>query len=469
MRSESKHLHYYAIFSDFISDLRDLILPVGIGAFIGFRHFFSSFGYMMIVPLIILVWSFFRWLRFKYEITNEHFHLQSGVLVRRDRYIRISRIQSIQVQTNILLRPFNLVQLKLDTADPADKGNVVLGALKKNEAEHIKKLLHHGVVIPDGASDHQSTQSGKIYRLSAGRLLIAGLISSNLGVIIGAVIAVQSQVGDLIPSRLFGYSMLYIERLSLIFIVLMIVFVLILVWLISLAVTCFRWWGFTLTATGEEWRIHKGIIQTTDETYKLDRVQAVRIKEHMLQQLLGYCTVYAECSGSISDEKQHGGSVLVFPIIRKKELPAFLESLIPKFSGPIALKRNPVRGLGYAAAKPLSFTAVVCGGLSWFFPWGHYAWLSLPLFAAFFFFTFRSTGFFLDGSRIVFSNRTFAKTTLITLKKHIQLFEKEMSPVQRRIGLGSCRFSIRSSLPQFYEVNQIKKSDADKLFQWFRE
>ncbi|RYM02875.1 hypothetical protein EWH99_10170 [Sporolactobacillus sp. THM7-7] len=477
MKSEGKRIHFFSIFIDFLNTLRSLILPLGIGFFLGFRHFFDDYGFLLLIPLFILISDFVGWLRTRYEITDEHFHLRSGVFVRKDRYIKVSRIQTIQVSTNILMRPFGLVKVKFDTAD-ADKSDVVLSVVKDEEARRIKQLLGHGdeqledlenASAPDSLIRPAGKKSpNRVFKLSGKDLLIAALTSSNIGVIIGTAGAFLSQADDIIPDHFFNSSVGYLAHLTFIFIILLIVLAALILWLASLAVTFIRWGGFTLSVTDETWRIQKGLIQITDETYKLDRVQAIRIKEHWLQQLFGLCTVFAEAIGSVSEDKESGGSILVFPIVRKKALPSFLEAAIPRFAGTIETKRIPMRGVIYALLKPTLLLSAICTGLTWFFSWGKFTWIGVPVIILYFFFSFRTSGFSLKGHRIVFTDRMLAKTTVITLKKHIQTFTKEASRVQRRLGLGCSRFSIRSSSPQTYENNQMDQKDAEKLFQWFR-
>lgn len=478
MKYESRRTHFLSIFIDFLVGLRDLVLPIGIGVFFGFRHFLDQAGYLLLIPPALLIYDFFRWLRLRYEITDEHFHLRSGVFIRKDRYIKIPRIQTVQVTTNVLIRPFGLVRLKFDTAD-ADKDDVVLTVLKKREADRIKRLLGHGddrsAEATERATDLASyaqmeaqQKPGRVYRLSGKDLLIAAMISSQIGVILGAAGALFSQVDELIPDDFYDSSIRYLEHLTVIVIGLSIVAAVLLLWLASIAVMCIRWGGFTLTVTEEEWRIQKGLIQTTNETYKLDRVQALRIEEHWLQQLFGFCTVYAEATGSVGGGE--GGSILVFPIVRKASAASFFQMVIPRFSGePLSIHPIPQRGRLYSAIKSVFLPIVICSVLSWFFAWGVWTWLAVPVIFVWSLLAERSTGFYLKGNRVAFSNRRiFSKTTAITLKKHIQTFSRSESRIQRRLGLSSCSIAVRGSSAIHYGISEMEPKDAERLFQWFR-
>jgi uncharacterized membrane protein YdbT with pleckstrin-like domain len=476
MNSNGKHLHFFAIFSDAVSTLWSIIVPLGFGFFWGVGHLDDLLGYVIIIPVIILVFNFFKWLRFKYEFDDDQFHIRSGVLVRNDRYIRIQRIQSVQIKTNLLLRLLWVVQLKFDTADPAFKGDIVLSALKREEAEHIKAQISRGktqqVQIPSEEALAETPivdeSPKKVYALSGKRLLAASLLSSKIGVMLAAVFGLWSQTDDLVPKSIRGRSLSYIEHASLVGIIVLIGFAILLLWLFSLVTALFRWGGFKFSIYDEEWRIHRGILETSDETYKTDRVQAIRIKEQWLQQLFGWCTVYADCSGSIDLKKSDGGSVLVFPLLRKKELPNFLEHAIPRFSGPITFNQLPIRGSVYKMILPILFWTSLVSVLAWRLSWGKYAFIALPVILILFWFSYRSEGYSLHNHRLIFIHRFFAKTTTITQKNHIQSFAKKNSRLQRRLNLASCSVTIRASSGKTFTVRQLEEQDARALFQWFR-
>lgn len=472
MKSEKRHLHFFAIFSECIAAFRYFILPIVMGLLAGRSHLSDLFGYWLIIPFVIAAFGCFKWLRLTYEITDGRFHLQSGVLVRNDRYIQLSRIQSVQIQTNVLFQVFGLVKLKLDIADRAGKSDLVLSVLKLQEAERIKTLLGHSAEAATQTADETDMPVAKsaperIFRLSGRDLLAAAMTSSSIG-IVGVLLVLWSHADHLVPENFLQSSFSSFRRLPPASLIVFIFSAIAVLWLISLAITFIRWGNFRLTVTEGQWQVHKGILETSDETYKTDRVQAIRIKEQLLQQLFGLCTVYAECSGSVDSEKGAKGSVLVFPVIRKKGLQHFLETIIPQFAGPIACRRIPLRGNLYALIKTLLVLSVVFTGLSWFLGWGKWFWLVLPVAAIWYYYQFRSSGFRLEGKRIVFTHRLVTKTSVITLKKHVQTFTWKNSRIQQQLGLCSCRVSVRSSLPQSYEVHQLEKKDAEVLFQWFR-
>ncbi|GAY74828.1 hypothetical protein, ydbT homolog [Sporolactobacillus inulinus] len=316
----------------------------------------------------------------------------------------------------------------------------------------------------------QEKQPKKVYQLSGKRLLAASLLSSKIGVMLAAVFGLWSQADDFVPDSIRGRSLSYLEHTSLVGLIILIGFAIILLWFASFISILLRWGFFRLSVFDNEWRIHRGVWETKDETYKTDRVQAIQIKETWLQQLFGWCTVYAECSGSIDLEKSDGGgSVIVFPMIRKEELPSFLTIVIPRFAGTLSARALPFRSTLYRMAVPACFWMILCSVLAWRFDWGKYALIGLPVILIYGWFRRRSEGWLLSGQRLIVVNRWFAKTTTVTRKNHIQSLEKN-SPfskngwalrlVQRRFALLLNKISLSNNWKKKMQIPSFNGSDS---------
>ncbi|WP_139693208.1 PH domain-containing protein [Sporolactobacillus terrae] len=477
MNSKRRHLHFFAIFSDALSTLWSIIVPFGFGLVWGLRHLDDIIGYVLILPLVILIFNFVKWLRYTYEWSDDQIHIRSGIFVRNDCYIRFQRIQSVQIKTNLLLRLLGVVQLKFDTADPASKGDRVLTALNKKEAERIKAEVSRvkgqlSNLRTEGTAPespvHKEKQPKKRYQLSGKRLLAASLLSSKIGAMLAAVFGLWSQADDLIPDNIRGRSLSYLEHASLVGLIILIGAAILLLWVASLISILLRWGFFRLMVFDTEWRIHRGVWETKDETYKTDRVQAIQIQETWLQQLFGWCTIYAQCSGSIDSENDDGGSIIVFPMLRKEELPGFLSTVIPRFAGTLSTRVLPLRSTLYRMAGPACFWIVSCSILAWRFDWGNYALIGLPFILIYGWFRRRSESWALSDKRLIVVNRWFAKTTTITRRNNIQSLTIKQSFLQKRLGLANTLATIRASSEQIFSIHQLEKEHANTIFQWFR-
>src|SRR4051794_19731273 len=110
--SEPKRLHPVAAVVNVLKSLKELILPlIFIFLFGGNGSGFSLWkvsiaGVFILFPLIMGVLS---WLRFTYRVEEGELRIESGLFVKKKRYIPFERIQSLDLSEGILQRPFGLV------------------------------------------------------------------------------------------------------------------------------------------------------------------------------------------------------------------------------------------------------------------------------------------------------------------------------------------------------------------------
>src|SRR3954454_8188992 len=117
--SEPKRLHPISAIINFLKSLKELILPFVFiflfgGNGVGFKLWQVVFaGVFILLSLIIGVLS---WLRFTYRLEDGELRIESGLFIKKKRYIPFERIQSLDLSEGILQRPFGLVRVRVETA-----------------------------------------------------------------------------------------------------------------------------------------------------------------------------------------------------------------------------------------------------------------------------------------------------------------------------------------------------------------
>ena len=91
--------------------------------------------------LLLVGLSFFLSWRFtKYQVTDQHVNVNSGVVFRRQRQARIDRVQAIDIVQPLLARVFGLAELKFEVAD-AGQTAMSLAFLRVGEAKRLRNLI----------------------------------------------------------------------------------------------------------------------------------------------------------------------------------------------------------------------------------------------------------------------------------------------------------------------------------------
>ncbi len=80
--------------------------------------------WLMIVPLLILVWPAMRALRRKLTrttITGDRLRYETGVASKSTRTIQLSKVQDVRVDQSLVQRLFNIGNLSIETAGEASR------------------------------------------------------------------------------------------------------------------------------------------------------------------------------------------------------------------------------------------------------------------------------------------------------------------------------------------------------------
>lgn len=118
--------------------------PIALSIFIG-RKSGSSFqdiiGYVALgLAAFNLIGSVLTYFRFYFHIEDGAFVIDKGVLKRSKTNIPFERIQTINLQQNIVHQIFGVVSLEIDTAG-AKKSEMTIDALKKEDAEALRQYI----------------------------------------------------------------------------------------------------------------------------------------------------------------------------------------------------------------------------------------------------------------------------------------------------------------------------------------
>src|SRR5688572_29934520 len=104
--SDPKRLHPIAVLLNIIKSIKELVIPFLLVVVIpGKNEGIPGWIQPLVIAIIILLIignAFLQWLRFTYRIEEGEFRIESGVFVRKKRYIKFDRIHSIDISEGII-------------------------------------------------------------------------------------------------------------------------------------------------------------------------------------------------------------------------------------------------------------------------------------------------------------------------------------------------------------------------------
>src|SRR5690625_329728 len=321
--------------SEGLAALRELLPAVALlGIILGILllGFLLGFGYGVLA-----------WRRTAYGVSEDSVFLHKGVLFRQQRYVRLDRVQAIEVTQPRLARIFGFASLTIESAGGAGSTLPVSYLLEPDAQELRNELLARAAGVKTGApaGTHQNVagqggavpagqshpaQAGppaaaperEILTLGVGRLVGSLALSASIVLAILAVVAVAvaatvtgnpgSFAGMLAP--LIGASFYIWTRLA-------------------------GEFAFRVAISPDGIRVRQGLLETKARTVPPGRVQAVRISQPLLWRFKGWWRIQVNIAGYGADEQT--GTVL-FPAATDEEVAYNLSLVLPDLGDPRPLE-----------------------------------------------------------------------------------------------------------------------------------
>lgn len=424
-----------------------------------------------ILAVVGLVAQTLVWWGFRYEVTRGELRVVSGILSKRERFVPLERIQAVDVDETPLQRLFGIVGLRVETAAGGSAGSdVSLQALSKSEAEHLRARLsltrpttrptdgRPGTPpAPAGGTLDTGATAGAsgllIRRTGTGELLVAGATSGRIGPALAVFSFAFQLVDDVVPESFWDRIAMGAPGWSLRGLITFALVVAVGAWLLAIASTALTFGGFELRRDGDRLLVAYGLLDRRRRTIPVARIQAVAVSEGLLRRPFGLAAVRFESAGYGKDTAESG---VLFPLLRRSEVPALLEAACPAFATSLdpsvlnALPRRAAPRYALAGVWPvLGLTGVAVAiatalpVLRWW--WGLLPLAATPLAAASGLMGYRAAGWTLDAQeRFVVCGGGLERVTSIVPRHRLQRRSVDQSFLQLRAALASFATAVAS-------------------------
>lgn len=256
-----------------------------------------SLGYVLLaiaasIPVGI-AYGYISWRNTHFRIGPEDLRLETGVLFKRSRRVRLDRLQAVDVVRPLVARALGLAELRLEVAG-GSSSEAPLAYLSESAAHQLRaELLARAAGIDHGEESAPEAPERVLLTVPLSRL-IAAQVRSVLFVF-AVVVTVAIVLVSVVSGRL--------EPLGL-----AVPFVLVVVPGMFNGIA--GQFDFTVAESPDGLRLRRGLLETRAQTVPPGRVQAVRIVEPWLWRSQGWCRIEADVAGYVG-EGQGEASVLL--------------------------------------------------------------------------------------------------------------------------------------------------------------
>lgn len=290
-----------------------------------------------VLSLVIALYQYFAWRALSFWFDDDgDFRVQSGVFIRQQRRVQLSRIQAVDVTQPLAARVFSMAVLNIEVAGQ-DDSRVRLKYVTLADAREIRRE----VLARAAGLDAQTAEAPQdvLTRVSGRQLAISLLLRvSTAGLLIlTALIVAVSYLSE-------GWAGIGLALVTGG------------VPLIIVIAEFIRFYGFTVAQSPDGLRLRYGLLRTESRTVPPGRVQAIDYVEPLLWRRLGWTRVLVTIAGvgteSSSSNQGQGANTVLIPVaglgqakdLVSRVLPALDTSELAWIRAPRrAWKRSPVQ------------------------------------------------------------------------------------------------------------------------------
>lgn len=414
--------------------------------------------------ILSLVWAILNWFFFMYRLDDDSLHIRSGVIFKQERSIRKQRVQSVNVFTNILQQPFRVCRLQVKTAGSGTEVEFNLYSVKWDEAEHIKDALRGGFSPKD---ESQDTASGRTHRVDKKEMYIAGLTSGRFLVLFSLLIALYFQFSQFIPDDYLEEAFHQLETTPLHLLLMLILVILVISWLVSTIYFVIQYYDFNILRDEDTLHLSWGIIEEKKVTVKVERVQALSIRESPLRQLLGRCSLHMELAGGA--DKNQDQMKLLCPILARKDVDRFLLDILPEYSLPESMMSVPSRARKRYLIRAIIPALIIAITIHYMqVPFFYLVYLLIVPSLYLGMLRHKEAATAIMGSHLCLRFRYFSRLNVLVKKNHLQSMSLSANPMQRWSSLRSVSIAVLSSpVGESFTVKDVDLNDAEHAWRWY--
>lgn len=264
----------------------------------------------ILVLVIFLASSVVRYLYFKFYISGEGFHLDTGLINKERVVIPRSKIQNIHIKQNLLQQLINVVAFSIETAGD-NKSEIEIKALDRATALAMKQEL----LAQTNSEDTTIEKTDEVYyKVSFKKLLLEGVGQNHLksmAIILAFISGIYFQIKDIIDGATLEDQLMnevtgnvdYSSFFSiLIFNTILLVSFLILAFLFSLVKTAIVNYNLQVIEHNHTIEISKGLINKISVNLHPSRIQNIIITHNRIKRYFGLYTL--EAKQAMTDKKK---------------------------------------------------------------------------------------------------------------------------------------------------------------------
>lgn len=460
-----KRLHPFTLLYRLVVALPNAALPIIFVLYSGSTGewayiFISLFLGFFILPGILLNYFYFD-----YTITEQEVVIRSGVLSKKERHIKIDRIQNVTITQNFLHKLMRIAKVQLETAgDATTEGN--LDSVSIADSERIREIIRNHqhekssttIVNEEGEQvevKQIEDEENVIFSMSLWDTIKYGAVRFRPIVLVASawIFSMFSQLNPNWTEELevileSGYKE-YIKQLDIFSMILYaiagVLLVLLFSWILDILLTVNTYHKFKLVSEKGKLLTSQGLFSSQKGAIPLKKLQMMVIKSNPITRKLNFYRLDLQTAGFGGGDGTKAKSETAIPFAKFSQVKEIINKIRSVELPEVFTKVSP-KSIRRAVVKYLVFS--IPFGIALYFTFDSF-WILLVLlpiigFAAYIRYQYR--GYHVENNQIIVKQGFwFQKISIIPIEK-IQTLHKRSSYFQRRLGLATVEIDTAATV-----------------------
>lgn len=299
-------------------------------------------GIGILLAVIFLIISYLQYRRFFFYVQDDKFVIEKGLLSRDKITIPFGRIQTVNINQNLLQQVLGVVALKVDTAGSAEK-EIEIAALSKKDARQLQQFLidrKEALSETSTGGEEEVTSdprfSGRqqpLVKLGIKDLLLVGLTENHLRtglVLVAVVYGYLAQYKEFLLKPFEPYLEEQASHLTSSWLVLApvgLILFLFISTLLSMLQSVLRYFNLTFFVDEKGVQLVSGLLKRSEYQLPVNKIQYLKWKSNPLRKLIGLQTLVIKQAGSQATGDRKSVKV---PGCKQAQLDVVLDTFYPE-------------------------------------------------------------------------------------------------------------------------------------------
>ncbi|MBU2929983.1 PH domain-containing protein [Winogradskyella psychrotolerans] len=423
------------------------------------------------ILLIILIIAILKYLNFKFHLSEDDFHLATGIINKDNTIIPKSKIQNVYIKQNFLQQIINVVSVKIETAGDK-KSEIEISALDRPTALLLKQKLFHKTseVNENVEAIGRSEEPEVFFKVTTKRLLLEGLSQNHFKsflLIISFAFGLYNELKDFLEELELEQHLEGIGEFNeatfynlIITNVIIVIGVVLISFLFSIVKTFIINFNLEVVEHQKTIEINKGLFNKVSLSLTPSRIQNLVITTNRVKQYFGLHTLAVK-QAMVNVKQQKNFNIVA---LEKEQLNHLVNKLISNYNEEESEKAKPRPYFMRISTLEMLVFGVVLNGLSLGIFGIEMLWINaafLPLAALYVYFAYKKAYYKISENFVTIGSGVIDTTTNILEIHKIQSIKLKQTIFQRPRDIASIVISTAS---KSVTIPYISKSEAILIY-----